>query len=63
MKALLVFGFAPFGASFQPKVISHDERNRDNRPTDNHEARIALLLAIFFGFLRRAGGKLGGGLR
>lgn len=62
MKALLMFGFAPFGTSLQPKVIPDDERNRDNRPTDNHEARIALLLAIFLGFLRRAFGKLGGDL-
>ncbi len=63
MKTLLMLCFPTLRTRLQPKVIPHDEANRDDRPTDNHQARVALLLALLFGFLRRAGGKLGGDLR
>lgn len=62
MKTLLMLCFPTLRASLQPKVIPRDEANRDDCPTDNHKARVALLLALFLGFLRRAFGVLGGDL-
>jgi hypothetical protein len=56
-----VFFPPPLRPRFQPKNIRNNQANRNHRHANYHQPTVALLLAVFLGLLRGAGGALGGG--